>query len=113
MEAPVEPETTTDSGWPAWVEQWVMPYLQESALWPVLLALLGHIVVIIAPILTSVARGWRPAVVPLFALVLGSGWLVMTDYGRRKRPGVVTAVVLVTWALSGVVAYFAYITDVF
>ena len=34
-----EPEPpAVDGGWPPWVQTWVMPYVRESALWPVLVA---------------------------------------------------------------------------
>ena len=112
MDTPAE-ERATESGWPVWVERFVMPYMQETALWPVLLALLGHTVVIIAPILTNVARGWLPAFVPLFVVVNLSGWLIYADVRRKWRPGAVTATVAITWVLATIVAVAAYKTNIF
>jgi len=87
--------------WPPWVQEWVLPYLAEPALWPVLLALLGHVVVVIAPLVLAVARTGSPwAVAGLVALAAVSGWLVRWEWRVRGRPGAVSLTVAATWGVG-------------
>lgn len=93
---PPEPE----SPWPLWVRRYVMPFLEESGLWPVLFALLGHIVVIIAPLLLALSRGGVAAAVPLTFLIMTSFWLGKTELQDRGRPGPVAVVIALIWVGS-------------
>lgn len=94
-----------EDAWPLWVRTWVMPYLQESALWPVLIALLGHVVIVIAPLLLGLARGNPAMALPLTVLVMLSFWLCKTEIQASRRPGVVSAVVALTWIASAIVGW--------
>lgn len=101
-------------GWPAWMEDWVIPYVREPALWPVLLALLGHVVVAIAPMLLAAWRTREPwAFVGLAAMVALSAWLVGFELRRFHRPRGVTAVVVGTWLCSVGLAWLADRTGTF
>jgi hypothetical protein len=82
-----------------------MPYVRESALWPVLVALLGHVVIVIAPILLGLARGNAAMALPLTMLVMGSFWLCKTDVQAGGRPGAVSLVVLLTWLMSALTGW--------
>jgi hypothetical protein len=42
--------------WPLWYQRSVQPFVQESALWPVLFALWGHIVVALGAMLLHLIR---------------------------------------------------------
>jgi len=102
------PDAAAPPAWPLWVEEWVLPYLREPALWPVLLALLGHVVVVIAPLCLAVARtgsGW--ALLGLLMLAAGSAWLCRWELSVRGRPGSVAATVGLTWLVSLVSAWGA------
>ena len=85
--------------WPPWVEQWVMPFLEESGLWPVLFAILGHVVIVVAPLLVALGRGGLPVALPLTLLILISGWLCKTEFQGRGI-GPVTIAVGLTWLAS-------------
>jgi len=100
-------------GWPPWVETWVMPYLEDSALWPVAFALLGHVVVVIVPVMLLVWRGSVPAVAPLLLLLSGSAYLLHMEFRAKRRPGVLSVAVLLTWGSSVPLAYVAETTGVF
>ena len=101
-------------GWPDWVETWVLPYVRDEALWPVLVALLGHVVVIFAPLVLYVVRTRSPtALGALSLLVLASVGLVGFETVRFRRPGGVTLVVLATWAVSLGLAWLADRTGTF
>ena len=100
-------------GWPEWVETWVFPYVEEMALWPVLVALLGHVVVIIVPLMLHIYRhgaGYNAAVLGLF--LVGSMWLVRVELQARGGPGGVTWVMLGTWLSTLPLAWFAESTGV-
>lgn len=110
---PLEPRVVVeddDDGprWPPWVEDWVLPYVTEPALWPVLLALLGHVVVVIAPLVLAVARtGSLYAVAGLVVLAAVSAVFVRWELRVRGRPSAVTGAVVGTWIVSLVSAWGA------
>ena len=91
-----------------------MPYLRETALWPVLIAILGHVWVVVALVLLGVWRDTAGAVTwaVLIGLGLGSLALVVTELRLFRRPGGMTAVVLGSWLASGVIAYASEVTGV-
>lgn len=78
-----------------------MPFVEEAGLAPVLFALLGHVVVIIGPLVLALSRGAVAASLPLTVLVMGSYWLVDTERQELGgRSGRVAVVVVLTWGLS-------------
>lgn len=94
------------TGWPEWVETWVMPYLEESALWPVLIALLGHVVLLFAVMILAFARSLNPlAGFGVGLLVLGSVDLVRNERAAMGRLGRVTWTVVLTWLASLLTAW--------
>lgn len=89
------------SPWPEWIDTWILPYLQESALWPVLVAVLGHVVVGLVPLLLAVVRsGSVPAGLALGGLGLGSLGLCAVEARHLRRPGIVCGVTAATWACA-------------
>ena len=90
-----------------------MPYLEDSALWPVAFALLGHVVVVIVPVMLLVWRGSAPAWAPLLLLVSGSVYLLHMEFQAKRRPGALTVAVLLTWGCSLPLAYVAESTGIF
>ncbi|MEQ1504148.1 MAG: hypothetical protein ABMB14_18035 [Myxococcota bacterium] len=94
----VEPQPP---GWPDWIEEWVLPYLREPTLWPVLVALLGHVVVGLVPPMLAVWRtGSAWAAVALALVAVGSLGAIGFEVGRFRRPGAVSLAVIGTWALA-------------
>ncbi len=89
-----------EKGWPGWVRQWVLPFVEEVGLMPVLVALLGHVVVIVGPLLLAVGRGNVGASLPLTAIVLASFWLCKTEHEDRGSLGLVSATVGGTWVAA-------------
>lgn len=116
METPRPPLRLADPpppGWPDWIERWVLPYLREPALAPVLVALLGHVVVVLAPLmLWSWRTGSGVAAGLLVGLGLGSLGLCAFELWRFRRPGAVTLTLLVLWAVSVGAAWFGERTGV-
>ena len=101
--------TAETSDWPEWVQTWILPYISEPTLWPVLFALLGHVVVIIAPMMLFVHRhNSVRSMILLSLLAVGSAALVRFEVKYRRLPGGVTLTVILTWLCS---AGLAWISD--
>lgn len=88
-----------------WLERWILPYMRESLLWPVLVAIAGHVVAAIVPALLFALRDHSPlgalALVVLLALSVGAAHEEIRQCGG---PGALGGVLLATWIVSGVVA---------
>ncbi len=84
-----------------WVDTWVLPYFDREVLWPVLIALLGHVVVIVVPLMLAVYRvGSLTAVVGvLFSLSLSVAFCWF-EVRHKGRPGSVVVAIALTWAAS-------------
>lgn len=93
-EAPATP-------WPPVIETWVMPYLGETFLWPVLVAVIGHVVALQALI---VLNAWRqPLPLAGFAcglLVVLTLRLMWTEIAFYRRPRGVSLFLGICWGLS-------------
>jgi hypothetical protein len=108
------PESTTQGeGWPVWVQEWVLPYLDDSVLWPVLFALLAHVALILVPLMLQV---WRHG---SFGGVIGLGWLfactayvVRMEHRAVGRFRGVSLVLGLTWGLSLPLAWLCESTGV-
>ena len=96
-------------GWPPWYRRFVLPYLNRSALWPVLIAILGHIWVVLGLLLLRLARrGDALSWVVLLGLLLASVWAISFEVQCTRRPGGLTAVVISTWLLSAGLAWVSH-----
>jgi hypothetical protein len=93
---------------PWWYREWVRPYIADSALWAIAIAVAGHIAVAIAPLLLGVIRTGHPlAWVMLLLVVAGSLQVIRFEVSLERRPAGLTVMVLGTWMLSGVIAWVA------
>lgn len=98
-----EPEEGVDR-----VERYVMPFVREPTLWPVLIVLLAHAAAFVAPAMIFAVRDeGRGSAVVLLVLALLSAAVVRFEVRRRGRPASLTAVLGVTWALSVALAVVA------
>jgi hypothetical protein len=110
---PDEPPPPPDTAWPPFLAEWVLPYLREPALMPVLLALLGHVVVVLAPLMLAVWRVHSVEAALLLLLVAGgSVFPLRWECLDEGRPGGVSATVVLTWLASVAAAYFGDRTGV-
>lgn len=101
-------EETPATPWPEWVEKWVLPYLGETALWPVLIAVIGHVVALLTLV---VLTAWREPL-PIGAFGLGlmlviTSRLAWVEIRFYKRPGAMSGFIALCWALSFGGAIFA------
>ena len=108
-----EPNEPAPAAWPPWVQDWILPYLDDSILWPVLFALLGHVLLIIVPFLLQVWRYANPgAGIILVILMFGSGHLVHMELQAIGKPRGLTAVLVLMWLAALPCAWFAETTGV-
>jgi hypothetical protein len=107
-------EPARGEGWPPWVEQWVLPYVDDIALWPVLVALLGHVAVILVPLMVQVIRNQSIPALGVLAMLAWNSWLVVRMELRAiGRAGRLTAAMLGTWTISLPLAWWTESIGVF
>lgn len=98
---------------PDWLSRWVLPYIEDSALWPVLIVLVAHVMAIISPLVALTVRDHS---VPAGLAVIWLAYLSFRGarYERRvsERYGSFTWLLLITWAVSLVGAYYGALWDV-
>ena len=102
------PVEVADGEWPPWFEKWVVPFVSESAMWPVLFALLAHVFVGVGALLLYVVRdGKLSAAAALSILVMASIRGVWFEIQYRKRLGGLTGMLVILWLLSALAAWGA------
>lgn len=91
---------------PAWYTTWVEPYLNDSALWPIVFAVAGHVMVLIVPVALIVFRtGNIGAGIVLAIMVVASLRLAAFEWQHRGGPRGMTLVLVLTWlASAGMIA---------
>lgn len=96
------------------VDRFVLIFLRESTLWPILIVIVGHIVVFIAPVLLLATRDRRPSAM---AMTVVLGWLsfslVRFDRKRSGKLAQLSALALVVWMLAIATAVVAHWTGIF
>jgi hypothetical protein len=88
------------------LERAVLPYLREQTLWPVLVAVLAHIIALLAPLLVLGLRdghSWSLLGVAVFAT--GSLVALGFELRERRRPGLVACFLAAVWCLCGAGAW--------
>ena len=98
---------TSRPKWPDWYSQWVLPFLDEPAIWPVFIAIWGHFVVALTGFILSLYRDRSP-IVMIVAL-----WLFFACYKAMQfeknhsgRYGKLTSSIVATWLASVALAWF-------
>jgi len=88
------------------LERALLPYLREQTLWPVLVAILAHLIALMSPLLVLALRdGHRWSLVGVGVFVLLTAGLVGLDVRERRRPGLVAAFCALIWSLCGLGAF--------
>ena len=97
-----------------WIERWVLYWVRESTLWPVLVVMVGHVVALGAPLMIwSVRDGSWASAATLAGLAALSAAGVRTEIRARQRPGALTGLVLASWLLTAGGAWLADRTGIF
>lgn len=93
---------------PGPVERFVLVFVHEPMLWPVLLVAIGHAVALVTALLLLALRERRvSAIGGLLAVAFLSVSALRLELRRRGRPGALSAIGLSTWLLSGAAALAA------
>ena len=98
----MSPETRPD-----FVERWILPFVRDSRLWPVLVVVIGHVVAFTAPMLLLGLRDRRPAALLGCGLLAMAANVVRRELAAHGRPGALSALVAATGALAAVAAWLA------
>ena len=105
-DSPSETEAEDDSE-PRGLDRWILPYLTDSALWPVTLVLLATLAMFGAAILLMALRGRNLfAVAALVILAVGSFETLFRSV-RRRRLGAAGILIPSLWLLAALVAFAA------
>ena len=85
---------------PTRIDRWILVFVREPTLWPVMLVVIGHAVALLAPLMLFAYRdGQRGSAVTLAVLgipcLAGVVWEI-----RRRGPGALTGLVASTWSLG-------------
>ena len=91
--------------WPYFVKNFVFPFLHSAPLRPVLIAMLGHVALLLALVILRVLDGFLlEDLATLFLCVAVSGLPIVEELRIDRRLGAVTATVGASWAMGIVVA---------
>ena len=96
------------------LEQVLLAFLREPMLWPVLVAVVGHAVALLAPLLLLALRERRLASLAALLLLLGLSALMSWRESRlRGRPSPLSGLLWTTWLLAGGAAWIADRYEIF
>lgn len=107
MTEPEEPEVEAVP--PSRFERWVLPYVQNSLLRPVLFALLGHVALGIAVLGSLLVRhGNLLALAGIAATLAATAGLVRQELRVSGRPGGFSLAIALTW-VGAIVLTWAFV----
>jgi hypothetical protein len=114
-EAPDLPRRPEDDEEPGdWVDRFVLVFLRESMLWPILIVIVGHVVVFVAPVMLIAVRERRPSAIVMIGFVCwGSVSVLRFDRKRSGKFSQLSALVGVTWGVAIGVALGAHYSGIF
>jgi hypothetical protein len=93
--------------WVDWVDRWMVTYARDADLWPVAIAILGHVAVAVAGLaLVGVRTGSGFAWGLVAGLAAASIAIAGVEIAKRG-PGRATVALALTWALGVALAYGA------
>jgi hypothetical protein len=99
---------------PPWVDRFVLVFVRESTLWPVLLVLIGHAAAFLGmAMLLGLRDGRIPSLLLLALLAVASLRASAVEFGARRRPGALTGLIGSVWLASAGLAWLAHHYGVF
>jgi hypothetical protein len=103
-----EPLAPEPSSWPPFVERWILPYTHVPGLVPVLIAIMGHIVILVVLVVLEAWRERNPFAIAASAVLV---WLTLRvwweEWKRLRRVGPLTVTLACSWVATFVVAALA------
>lgn len=104
----------SEPGLPPWVERFVLVFVRESTLWPVLLVLVGHAAAFLGMAMLLGLRDRRiAALLALALLAVGSLRAASVEIAALRRPGALTGLIASVWLSSAALAWLAHHNEVF
>jgi len=109
-DAPGDPPEDDRSDQDPTLERFIMHYFEDSALWPIVVVIVGHLVAISSFTLLMAVRERKISAMLGGALLLYGSFLVLRwEYHRHGRPGIFALLLAITWILSGLIAYLGHL----
>ena len=88
-------------------ERWLMPFISDSALWPILVVVLAHATILLGSALILAVRDRSiGAMLALAAISVLTFEGVRQEVRTRRRPGPLTGLATLVW-VSGAIAAWA------
>lgn len=89
------------------IERWVLPYFNDSSLWPVLLVVLAALIGFVATALLYAVRDREPlGIVASGLMVVGTLRAVRWEWKLRGRPVPIGVTLGFVWVASAVTAWY-------
>jgi hypothetical protein len=108
------PSSSNDEPAESLADRWIAPFVTEPLLWPVAAVILAHAIAFLAPVLLLALRDRRTAPIgALTGIVLLTGAAVRSELERKRKPGVVCALLATIWVFAVIAAYAAHRTGIF
>jgi hypothetical protein len=90
------------------LEHILLAFLREPMLWPVLVAIVGHAIALLVPVILLAVRDQRVTSGALLLLLLGlSASLLWRETRLQGRPSPLSGLIWATWSLSAGAAWVA------
>ena len=104
----IDPNNAPDQvQWPPWFKNWVLPYVEESLLWPIFFAVWIHFVMALGVMMAMTIRD-QPLLggAVLFVILSGTGRAIWFEWQVRGRPGMIAVLLILTWICGALTGYW-------
>ena len=93
---------------PRGVDMWVMPYLRDSTLWPVLFVMAAAVVAFVAPVMVYAFRDRQLRSFPaLGVLAFLTFKIIRWEIRERESFGAISRLIVILWGAAAIAAYLA------
>ena len=91
-------------------ERFIMHYFESSALWPIVVVVVGHAVALASfALLFAVRERKFSGIIAMAILLYGSFLALRWEYRKHGHAGIIAALLAITWILSALTAYFGHV----
>ena len=91
-------------------ERFIMHYFEDSALWPIVVVIVGHLVALSSfTLLLAVRERKISAILGVTLLLYGSFAVLRWEYRKHGHLGIIALLLAITWTLSGLIAYLGHL----
>ncbi|HIF99427.1 MAG TPA: hypothetical protein EYQ54_20795 [Myxococcales bacterium] len=91
------------------LERFLMHYLEDSALWPIVVVIIGHAVALASFALLLAVRERKVSAILATTLLLWGSFLALRwEFRKHGHLGIITGLLAITWLLSALTAYVGH-----